>query len=183
MVSDQEPVSNCLDKLCFYQVCLQLEIPAIPTSVCIEDLPEDRFVVKERYGAGARRIGLNLTRDQALIHAKQLEQPIFQPFIVGKEYSVDAYVDRQGMVKGVICRSRDYVVDGESQVTTTLHDASLERQCSEYIAKLGMYGHVMLQILIDFESRMWVVECNARFGGASTLAIAAGLGQLLLVLT
>ncbi|MDU4959264.1 MAG: UDP-2,4-diacetamido-2,4,6-trideoxy-beta-L-altropyranose hydrolase [Sporomusaceae bacterium] len=175
LVSKPDAVSICLDKLAFCQRCRQLAIPAVSTSVCLDDLVGKYFVVKDRYGAGSRQIGLNLSCDQAREHARSLEQPIFQPFISGKEYSVDAYVDKQGQVKGVICRSRDVVSDGESQVTTTVSDAALEYQCREYITKLGLYGHVILQVIVDGAGQIHVLECNARFGGASTLSIAAGL--------
>lgn len=175
MVSEGHAVEFCLDKLEFYCKCRKLNIPAIDTVVDLNELKVENFVVKDRYGAGSRRIGLNLSREQAVQHAKKLEQPIFQPFIQGQEYSVDAYVDKQGRVKGIVCRTRDIVIDGESQVTTTVDDQELAELCSSYIEKLKLFGHVVLQVLVDDERKLWIIECNARFGGASTLSIAAGL--------
>ena len=175
MVSESHAVEVCLDKLAFYHKCREMNIPAIETTASLQELKAEHIVVKDRYGAGSRSIGLNLSLEQAVQHAEQLAQPVFQPFIQGKEYSVDAYVNKQGRVKGVICRTRDSVVDGESQVTTTVDDPELERICSNYVEKLQLYGHVILQVLIDYKQRVWIIECNARFGGASTLSVAAGL--------
>lgn len=175
MVSDLDIVNCCLDKLCFYRKCQELDIPSIETATCLENFKENRVVVKERYGAGSQRIGINLTWEQAAEYAIAMENPIFQPYVEGREYSIDAYVDCRGQVKGLICRSRDRVVNGESQITTTVNDTQLERLCSEYITKLGMYGHAMLQVIVDVHDKLWIIECNPRFGGASTLSIAAGL--------
>lgn len=175
MVSAPEAVAACIDKLEFYRFCQPLGIPAIATALKPEDLMAERFVVKERNGAGAQHIGINLKQEQARQHAKNLEQPVFQPFVAGTEYSVDAYVNQRGQVKGVICRTRDLVINGESQVTTTVRMPELEMLCASYIKQLRLFGHIIMQLIVDDRGRPWLIECNARFGGASTLSIAAGL--------
>ena len=67
------------------------------------------------------------------------------------------------------------VVNGESQVTTTFRDESLESLCAEMARGLQLRGHAMFQIIIDETSKPRVIECNCRFGGASTLGVEAGL--------
>ncbi len=178
MVSDPRVIHYCLDKLEFYRRCRELEIPAIETVDCIDQLAADRYVVKEQHGAGSQNIGLNLTWTEARQHAAKLQQPIFQPYIIGRELSADAYVDRMGRIKGVVCRSRDYTVNGESQVTTLVHDERLEHLCAGYIEKLQLYGHVVLQLIVGARQEVHLIECNSRFGGASTLGLSAGLDSL-----
>lgn len=175
MVSSPDAVEACLDKLLFYQKYSALGLPVIETATDIESLSCDIFVVKERYGAGALNLGLALSKEEAIAHAAKLSDPIFQPYVRGREYSVDAYIDKNGEVKGLICRSRDFVVNGESQVTTTVHHPRMEECCKGYIAAMALYGHVVLQLLADNEGDFWLIECNPRFGGASTLSLAAGL--------
>lgn len=178
MAAGVEPTAGSLDKLAFYEHCRALDIPAIETRLKPDGLNADWYVVKERYGAGSRQLGLKLSQREAEVWARKMEQPVFQPFVSGKEYSVDAYVDQSGRVKGAVCRTRDVVVNGESQITTTVNDVVLEKKCTEYIEQLGLYGHVVLQVLVDETGKITVIECNARFGGASTLSIAAGLDSL-----
>ncbi len=175
MVSELPAVDYCLDKLKFYEFCYQHDIPAIMTTDQLEGLHVEKFVVKERYGAGAEHIGINLSWEEAQQHVGKLKNPIFQPYIEGREYSVDAYVDRTGRCKGLVCRSRDRIINGESQVTTIIHDERLERLCGEYITKLRLYGHVVLQLIVDEQQKVHLIECNSRFGGASTLGLAAGV--------
>lgn len=175
MISDPLCVSTCLDKMKFYETVNSLGFPAIRTSEDINQIEEGTFVVKDRYGAGSRNIGLKLTLEDALVHAAKLTNPIFQPYVAGSEASVDVYVDKKGKVKGAVGRWRQLVVDGESQVTTTVTDLRLQQLCSDLAEALHIYGHAVFQAIVTENKEYQIIECNNRFGGASTLSLAAGL--------
>ena len=181
LVSAPEAVHRCLDKLEFAEFGQTMGLPVIATSLNIEALtgdvstPTTAFVVKERHGAGSLSLGLNLPYAAAVAHAQTLQEPIFQPFIHGREISVDGYVNRAGQVHGLVARTRDVVVRGESQVTTTIHDPALVARLTPLVAKLGLYGPFVLQALLTDDGGLHIIECNCRFGGASTLGIAAGV--------
>jgi len=175
MVSELESIQHCIDKLLFSKVCSQLNIPAIPSGLKISDLGVDKFVVKERMGAGSESIGLNLSISQAVEHAKSLSEPIFQPMVEGIEISADAYVTKEGVVKGIITRYRSQVENGESVITETFYNEKVHQILQEGISKLKLYGHVIIQAFIADNGDVSIIECNTRFGGASTLSLAAGL--------
>lgn len=175
LVSETAGVNLCLDKLLFYTELVRKTISAIATAENINDIQAPAFVVKERFGAGSISIGLNLDKAAATVHAQQLTQPIFQPFIKGKEYCVDMYVAANGTVKGAVCRTRDMVVNGESQITTTCTHAAAEKICTQIAQEMKLTGHLVFQLLEDETGGMQVIECNCRFGGASSLSIEAGL--------
>lgn len=175
MVSDEKGIAASLDKLTFATELESLGLPVIPTSLSIDQITANSYVVKERFGAGSQNIGLKLNQEDAQSHARKLIEPIYQPFIEGKEISVDLYVDKKGKAKGVICRTRDLVVNGESQITITIKDHQLEELAKVLVEKLGLYGHVVLQVIKDAKENYHIIECNARFGGASTLSVNAGL--------
>ncbi|MHB9095991.1 MAG: ATP-grasp domain-containing protein, partial [Eubacteriales bacterium] len=175
MVSDYKVTQTCLDKVTFSEKVSVMGFPAIPTVINIDNLNCDSYVVKERYGTGSLNIGLGLTREEAVAHAGKLAEPIFQPMVEGREVSVDLYVDSRGMTKGVVARGRDWVVNGESQVTTTIRDLKLEKLCSDFAQKMKLYGHVVMQVIIDDRDEFHIIECNTRFGGASTLSLEVGL--------
>jgi carbamoyl-phosphate synthase large subunit len=164
-----------VDKLEFYHAMMRLGLPAIPTWESLDRVEAATCVVKERFGAGARGVGLNLSRETAAEWASGLQSPIFQPFVEGREHSVDVYVDRRGNAKGAVARSRDLVVGGESQVTTTRRDEALERLCASAAERLRLYGHSVFQVLQASDGGYSIIECNARFGGASSLSVEAGL--------
>ena len=178
IVAGPGPLQRCLDKLEFARFGAAHGLPFIPASDHLEDMQSDCLVVKERFGAGSRSIGLRLDRAEAAAHAQKLESPIFQPHVDGQEISIDAWLDRQHQVKGVILRRRDCVVNGESQVTTTFSDARLEAQATAILQSLQLSGPVVMQALVNAEGGLQVIECNPRFGGASTTSIVAGLTSL-----
>lgn len=187
MVAGREALEVCLDKLLFFN-CLQGSgFPAIPTAETLEAVEAaatgraektdkmETYVVKERFGSGSRALGINLTKEEAVQHARSLEHPIFQPYISGKEYSIDLYAFGPGKIKGAIVRSRDYVVNGESQITMSKKCPQLEKMCCDLAETLKISGHAIFQAIVDGEDLPHIIECNCRFGGASTLSIAMGL--------
>lgn len=178
IASGSEAIARCLDKALFAQFGAGHQLPVIPTSTSIDDIHANFFVVKERFGAGSRAIGIRLDRDTAIAHASTLDQPIFQPFIEGTELSIDAWSDANGVVKGVVLRRRDEVVNGESRITTTFRDAALEAEAKRWIEAYGVSGPVVMQVLLDASGAAHIIELNARFGGASTASIQVGLDSI-----
>lgn len=177
LVAPRDAIALCMDKLAFAVFGRQHGHPCIEAAEKIADLPEsyERFVVKERFGAGSRALGLNLSQEEAKNHARGLSCPIFQPYIVGQEFSADAWLDSNARLKGIILRNRDLVVSGESQVTTTFRNSAFELILKKFLEQIGITGHAVLQAIATEQGELHIIECNARFGGASTTALAAGL--------
>lgn len=175
MVSGVHAIQTSIDKLKFYQWAARAGFPVIKTGETVNGVRATRYVVKERFGAGSGGVGINLTKAQALEYSKKLKNPISQPFVSGREYSIDVYVDRKGKAKGVLVRERNVVVDGESQVTTIVKKEKAERIIGSMAEKLKLRGHSVFQVLIDSKGGIHIIECNARFGGASSSSIVAGL--------
>ncbi|MDA8090434.1 MAG: ATP-grasp domain-containing protein [Nitrospiraceae bacterium] len=175
MISDYKAVEACLDKLLFYDLVNKMGFPAVTTTKNIEELNCDTYVVKERFGAGSNNIGLNLSKAEAADYALKLGNPIYQPMIQGREISADLYVDNKNGTKGIICRYRQLVINGESQISETLRNIELEEMCADFGGRLKFYGHIILQIIIDKEGNFHIIEANTRFGGASSLSVEAGL--------
>lgn len=175
-VSSLQSVTTCYDKLFFAQSNASSHL--IPTQKDIEALVCERFVVKERFGSGSRSLLLGATKEEALTHAKRLQAPIFQPFINAQEYSVDSYVTQQGLCIGSIVRLREKIVDGESKITVYAPNDAITTVVEKLICTLNLRGHIVTQLLINDEG-ISIIECNARFGGASTLSYRMGLHSFL----
>lgn len=175
MISPLEAIRICLDKKLFTDYLKQLCYPSIPTEFNPDQIETAYYVVKERFGAGSLNMGLKLSKIEALEHAAKLQYPLFQPYIEGQEYSVDLYRTLSGEIKGCIARRRDLIVNGESQITTTAKKPILEQLCCKVADSLQLYGHAVFQALETEDHHFYLIECNPRFGGASTASIAAGL--------
>ena len=178
IVSPPRSVERCLDKLAFAQFGSEEGLPFIPASTDTDSLTATTFVVKERFGAGSLGIGLDLDRTAALSHAAQLAEPIFQPFVAGPEISIDAWMDDAHQPRGLVLRRRDRIVSGESHTTTTFRNPAIEEKARQVFSALRLRGPVVLQAIVSDNDELNVIECNARFGGASTASIAAGLDSL-----
>lgn len=176
MVSDLSAVKICLDKLTFSKHLQQLGfVQVIPTSTSIQAMSANSLAVKERYGSGARKQLLNVSLNEAAAFAATLKEPIFQPYIEGQEFSIDLYMDRRVQPLGAIARSRDLIINGEAQISTTADKPTLEDLCCKLAIQLKLTGHLIFQIIVDKQQRVHIIECNCRFGGASTLGLASGL--------
>lgn len=175
LISDLSTVNMCYDKILFSKVLYSEGFPVIPlVEEGVESL-STRFVVKESMGSGSTGLHLGVSFERAKDLWGSMERPLLQPFIEGREFSADVYVTQKKILKGVVLRWRDMVVQGESQVTTTFRDSEIEQQVGEVISFLGVVGHAVLQAIIDSNGQIHIIEVNCRFGGASTLSIAVGL--------
>ena len=174
IVSNIDTVKKCLDKLKFYEFAREFGFNSIPTTNHIYTLTsQNLFVVKERFGSGSVNIGIGLNQEEAIRYAKNLENPVFQPYIQGREISADIYLI-PGVHESVVLRNRTLVVAGESQITQIFRDADLEELMLSLAKKLGIIGPAVIQAMIDKFGNANIIECNPRIGGASTASNAAG---------
>lgn len=181
MVSDAETIETCADKLLFFETLSLLNLPVIKSFENLDDisdLSQSKYVVKERFGSGSKSIGLNLDYSSALRHSTLLQNPIFQPYIQGRELSIDVYSSESSEVDSLIIRERNLILDGESVISKIVVDPEIRLLVSDMVSKLKIKGHALIQI-IRSEEKLHIVECNPRFGGASTLSLHAGIFSIL----
>ena len=170
--SNRDSVDFCFDKLKFYQKSDNDFI--IPTHDNLNDICHDKIVVKERFGSGSHCIGINLSRENVIEFSKKLVNPVFQPFIKGQEFSVDSYVSENGVCIASIIRSRDLIIDGEAKITTNVVDKKLKKIIISFLEKYKIIGHSVIQVIKSNE-QYYIIECNTRFGGASSLSYKLGI--------
>lgn len=178
MISPPDAIASCLDKLQFAETAAGLGFSAIPTVEDLARLDAERVTVKERRGAGSRSVHLDLSPSEAAEQARDLREPIFQPYLKGRELSADLYLDQSGQSRGVLLRWRDLVMEGESKITTTFRNPGWESDLGELAAGIGLRGHGLVQAIVDKDLRLHLLEINARLGGATPLALGCGLRSI-----
>ena len=164
----------CLDKLSFSNIGPLKNCNVIPSYKEIELVEHEKFVVKERFGSGSKKLGINVDKREAIHRAKYMNEPIFQPFINGKEISVDIYCNSKGEFIGCVSRERVLVKNGESKITKVINDKKIDLIAKSLADTLHFNGPFLIQ-LIKNSKGYYLIECNTRFGGASTLSIKSGL--------
>lgn len=179
MVAGPRAVETCLDKLRFFEVASSLVRGrlAVPHTQAVAPQigARCRWVVKERRGAGSIGVRLDLDAASAVVAGAEFREPIFQSYVAGFEISADLYLTGSSRALGCVLRRRDWVLFGESQVSTIVDEPELALEVMAFAERLGLAGHAVIQAVVDPAGTAHVLECNCRFGGASTLALAAGL--------
>ena len=179
-VSDTRFVECCDDKKLFSVQWADSSIATIPTLNNTSDPSIARWVVKEKTGSGSSNIALSVGADTARELAKEsFSQPVFQPFIRGKEFTAEAWISKASECYGPLLRWRDKVVNGESHQTTQFNNSEWESLVSEVFLHIpGAYGHCLAQVIVDDKTKLHLIEINPRLGGASPLALRAGLNSI-----
>ena len=179
MVSKNEAIKICNDKLSFYEVSKDLAISPIPTHTDISKIKSNPYVVKERFGSGSSNIVMGVNASDAIQYAQKMSNPVFQPFISGKEFSAETWLDSDGKSHGIVMRWRLKVIDGESHETEIFKNESWEILLRKLFEEIkGLRGHCLAQVIVTEGGLLHLVELNPRLGGASPLALSAGLHSI-----
>ena len=173
-ISPQKTIVACNDKYLFSKIGIKNNIPIINSSLNISDIDSQFFVVKERYGSGSKEIGIKLKRNQAIKFSKKLDEPIFQPYYEGKEISIDAWFDKKSFLIGMSLRERSLIRNGESQITKTFQNKLIQNNMKKIFKYFKFCGPIVFQAIV-IKDKIFIIECNPRFGGASTASVHIGL--------
>ena len=179
-VSNEECIELCNDKLSFYESWKNCPIPAISTYETLPDNQVSRWVVKPRSGSGGRMNKLDLNYHEACnIASSTKDKIVFQPFVSGREFSAEAWISKENRCYGPLLRWRNKVVDGESHQSAVFRNQEWEEKVRNvFLHRPGLFGHCLAQVLVQEDGTLNLVEINPRLGGASPLALRAGLTSI-----
>lgn len=173
LVAEAAALATCQDKRAFVAFCAAHGF-ATPRTYGPGEAP-DVFPVFVRPatgagGRGARRVdrAADLPKDEDLL---------IQAFETAPEYSVDVLMDLSGRPLQAVPRRRLQVRDGEAVKSRTEDVPALAERSLRLCAALGLVGHNVVQAFYSPETGVGFIEINPRFGGASNLAIQAGLAS------
>ncbi len=133
------------------------------------------LVVKPRDGSGS--VGMVVVADpSALEFAARGRDVVVEKLATGREYSIDALVDRSGRCVCAVPRERIEVRAGEVSKSITVRSQGLEKLAVEICNALpGAYGPLTIQCFWDQTTGVSrVTELNPRFGGGFPLSWQAG---------
>jgi carbamoyl-phosphate synthase large subunit len=145
-------------------------------AIPVPDRDEFPRIVKLRNGSGAK--GQHIVLDEAelsfLAKTINLDNYIIQTLLQGREYTVDAYVDRTGRLLGSLSRRRLVVCDGEVEVSETERHETILGLTQQILSYPGWEGPITLQFIAGPHGNA-LIEINPRFGGGVTHSIHCGL--------
>jgi len=131
------------------------------------------WVVKPRFGRGSRDVYCVDGADELQWALGRVTDPIVQTRLEGKEFTVDALVDRDGTLAGAVPRWRLETKAGISTKGRTFSHPELPGAVEALLAAVGLRGPANVQGFVA-NGRATFVEVNPRFSGGLPLSLAAG---------
>ena len=108
-------------------------------------------------------------------YASKIEDYIIQPFVSGREFTIDIFCDYEGNPVYITPRERLAVRAGEVLKTQICQDDIMISEMKTLIADYKPCGQITVQLIQDEVSGdNYYIEINPRFGGGAPLSIKAG---------
>lgn len=108
-------------------------------------------------------------------YANKIKDYIIQPFISGREYTIDIFCDYEGNPVYITPRERLAVRAGEVLKTQICQDAKIISEMKTLIADYKPCGQITVQLIREESTGAdYYIEINPRFGGGAPLSIKAG---------
>ena len=107
-------------------------------------------------------------------YADKIGNYVIQPFVAGKEYTVDIFCDFNGKPVYITPRERMAVRSGEVLKTKIVNDTQIITECMQLIEVFKPCGPITVQLIRDSENRDYYIEINPRYGGGAPLSMKAG---------
>jgi carbamoyl-phosphate synthase large subunit len=175
LTSGLNAINICYDKLKFSHFLEEHGFPSIQTSENLTEISADTYVLKERFGAGSEGVVLDVEASKLINKIPSFRNPIFQPYIAGREFSADVWLSQDKAHGFASLRWRTVVHQGESKVTETFIDVDLSLRILEIARIIGLSGISVFQGLQTMDKSVRFIECNSRVGGATSASIYAGI--------
>lgn len=108
-------------------------------------------------------------------YAEQVEDYIIQPFIDGKEYTVDVFCNFDGDPIYIVPRQRLAVRSGEVLKTKIDLDETIVKETKKIVKMFKPCGPMTVQLIRQKNTNQnYYIEINPRFGGGAPLSMKAG---------
>ncbi|MFU0882066.1 ATP-grasp domain-containing protein [Kluyvera cryocrescens] len=176
--SSGETINICNDKIIFHEFCLEHGLP-VPKNYDNNDLIKYPCVFKLRESSASKGVKVIHSESELLAEVENANELgcdfMVQEYLSDKEYTIDAFYNKEGKLIIAIPRERVKVVNGESIISKTVDVPELSllaRNLGEYFE---FFGHVTIQAFYSSLGDINLIEINPRFGGASNLGFAAGV--------
>ena len=109
------------------------------------------------------------------VYAEKIGDYIVQPYIEGKEYTIDVFCDFDGSPIYITPRERVAVRAGEVLKTKICMDDRMIQESRKLIEKFRPCGPMAVQLIRqDVTREDYFIEINPRFGGGSPLSMKSG---------
>lgn len=175
MISAPEMIRICRDKNNTSQFFVDCGLHApMPVNNWKEYKSGFPAFIKPKDGSSSINAFKVENKDELEVYASQVEDYIVQPFVSGREYTIDIFCDWAGNPISIVPRERLQVRAGEVLKTKICMDSIMIEESKMLCSAFKPCGPMTVQLIRDDEGIDWYIEINPRFGGGAPLSMKAG---------
>lgn len=133
---------------------------------------------------GSASIGIKKISNYADFEGiKEEKKYIYQPFIVGSEYGIDAYFDMiTGELVSVFMKKKIAMRAGETDKAISVKSEKVLNEVKKLTNIKGLYGPIDVDVFVSKSGEVFINEINPRFGGGHPHAYGCGVNFMQLIL-
>ena len=176
LVASEDKVRLCRDKRFTgeYLSSLGLRAPRSYSSVADYDGAFPAFIKPKDGSSSINAYKVENAEDLAL-YAEKIGDYVIQPFVTGREYTVDVLCDYDGNPVFITPRERLAVRAGEVLQTEICQDDTIIEEIKILVRDFKPSGQITVQLIKDGTTgENNYIEINPRFGGGAPLSFKAG---------
>lgn len=176
LISNQDKILICRDKNNtgeFFESC-GLKAPRTYNDYREYSGPYPCFI-KPKDGSSSINAFKVEDKEELEVYANQIDDYIIQPFIEGREFTIDIFCDFGGNPIYITPRERVQVRAGEVLKTQINMDETMIEESKKLIRSFKPCGPMTVQLIQDRNSGdNYYIEINPRYGGGAPLSMKAG---------
>lgn len=114
---------------------------------------------------------------------KEEKKYIYQPFIDGSEFGIDAYFDMiTGELVSVFMKKKIAMRAGETDKAISVKSEQVLNEVKKLTNIKGLYGPIDVDVFVSKTGEVFINEINPRFGGGHPHAYGCGVNFMKLIL-
>lgn len=133
---------------------------------------------------GSASIGIKKISNYADFEGiKEEKKYIYQPFIDGSEYGIDAYFDMiTGELVSVFMKKKIAMRAGETDKAVSVKSDQILKEIKKLAKIKGLFGPIDVDVFVSKNEEVFINEINPRFGGGHPHAYGCGVNFMKLIL-
>lgn len=159
-----------------YQFLHEQHLPAVPTYRPADNPGIYPCLLKPAAGSGSRgNIKVEDAAAYAFYSQRMKQDFVVQPYIQGREFTIDAFADQNSQIIAAVARERLRVKDGMAIAARTVDIAPVDAYLEKLVSAAQLTGVFNLQYFLTEAGDILFFDLNLRFAaGGLPLTIAAG---------
>lgn len=189
ILCDLNFINNTFDKYKFYSTYKD-SIKLVDTVNSFSDVllkiknREWHYPLFAKLKSGSASIGIKkISSIYDFNDVKNNEGYIFQPYIEGTEYGVDAYFDMiNGKLISFFIKKKIAMRAGETDKAISVKSDKIFNEIVKLEKLGGIYGPIDIDVFVEKSGEVYINEINPRFGGGHPHAYCCGVNFMKLIL-